>query len=105
MEWKQAKFTNMYVPFSFKHLLTSIAVYSIGTVLALTGRPAMALDCPSYKYKPSSQTPIVKDMVNPSPSENDFELPMPCGGNNSNSDVRIAGARRKALWRQNMSQN
>jgi formylglycine-generating enzyme required for sulfatase activity len=80
MEWKQAKFTNMYVPFSFKHLLTSIAVYSIGTVLALTGRPAMALDCPSYKYKPSSQTPIVKDMVNPSPSENDFELPMPCGG-------------------------
>jgi len=40
----------------------------------------MAQDCPSYKYKRSSQTPIVKDMVNPSPSENDFELPMPCGG-------------------------
>jgi hypothetical protein len=70
----------MYMPFSFKYLLTSIAMYSIGTVLALTGRPVMAQDCPSYKYKRSSQTPIVKDMVNPSPSENDFELPMPCGG-------------------------
>jgi len=70
----------MYMPFSFKHLLTTIAMYSIGTVLALTGRPVMAQDCPSYKYKRSSQTPIVKDMVNPSPSENDFELPMPCGG-------------------------
>ena len=70
----------MYVPFSFKHLLMSIVVYSIGTVLVLTGRHGMALDCPSYKYKSSSQTPIVKDMVNPSPSENDFELPMPCGG-------------------------
>ena len=70
----------MYMSFSFKHLLTSIAMYSIGTVLALTGRPVMAQDCPSYKYKRSSQTPIVKDMVNPSPSENDFELPMPCGG-------------------------
>jgi hypothetical protein len=70
----------MYVSFSFKHLLTSIVVYSIGTVLALTGRPGMAQECPSYKYKSTSQTPIIKDMVNPSPSENDFELPMPCGG-------------------------
>ena len=70
----------MYVPSSFKHLLKSMAMYSIGTVLVLTGRPAVALDCPSYKYKSSSQTPIVKDMVNPTPSEDDFELPMPCGG-------------------------
>ncbi len=31
-------------------------------------------------YKRSSQTPIVKDMVNPHPDEYDFELPMPCGG-------------------------
>jgi hypothetical protein len=80
MGWIQGKTTNMFMPFSLKHLLKSIAMYSIGTVLALTGRPVMAQDCPSYKYKRSSQTPIVKDMVNPSPSENDFELPMPCGG-------------------------
>ena len=60
------------MPFSFKHLLTSIAMYSIGTVLVLIGRPVMAQDCPSYKYKRSSQTPIVKDMVNPSPSEKDY---------------------------------
>ena len=42
--------------------------------------PAAAQDCPAQKYKRSSQTPIVRDMVNPSPALDDFELPMPCGG-------------------------
>ncbi len=46
----------------------------------MRGGAAPAQDCPSQKYKRSSQTPIVKDMVNPHPSEDDFELPMPCGG-------------------------
>jgi hypothetical protein len=53
---------------------------AIGMVLILAGGAAPAQDCPSQKYKRSSQTPIVKDMVNPHPSEEDFELPMPCGG-------------------------
>ena len=49
-------------------------------VLILAGGFTLAQDCPSQKYKRSSQTPIVKDMVNPHPDEFDFELPMPCGG-------------------------
>jgi hypothetical protein len=53
---------------------------AIGVFLILAGGVAVAQDCPSQKYKRSSQTPIVKDMVNPYPSEDDFELPMPCGG-------------------------
>jgi formylglycine-generating enzyme required for sulfatase activity len=53
---------------------------AIGAALMLTSGFISADDCPSQKYKRSSQTPIVKDMVNPGPSENDFELPMPCGG-------------------------
>jgi hypothetical protein len=66
--------------FLFKHVLVCIALFCVGTALALSAGPARAQGCPSYAYKRSSQTPIVKDMVNPSPSENDFELPMPCGG-------------------------
>ena len=52
----------------------------LAMVLALATGSAVAEDCPAQQYKRSSQTPIIKDMVNPSPSENDFELPMPCGG-------------------------
>lgn len=66
--------------FSFKHLLSYTALAAIGVFLILAGGVAVAQDCPSQKYKRSSQTPIVKDMVNPFPSEDDFELPMPCGG-------------------------
>ena len=66
--------------FSFKHLLSYTAMAAFGVFLALDGGAAVAQDCPSQKYKRSSQTPIVKDMVNPHPSEDDFELPMPCGG-------------------------
>jgi len=67
-------------PYLFKRLLSFAAMVTIGTVLTLTGGFAPAQDCPSQNYKRSSQTPIVKDMVNPHPSEYDFELPMPCGG-------------------------
>ena len=67
-------------PYLFKRLLSFAAMVTIGMVLTLTGGFASAQDCPSQNYKRSSQTPIVKDMVNPHPSEYDFELPMPCGG-------------------------
>jgi hypothetical protein len=70
----------MTMLFSFKHLLSYTAMAAIGVFLTLAGGAAVAQDCPSQKYKRSSQTPIVKDMVNPHPSEDDFELPMPCGG-------------------------
>ena len=66
--------------FLFKRLLSYTAMAAIGTMLTLAGGFAPAQDCPSQKYKRSSQTPIVKDMVNPHPDEFDFELPMPCGG-------------------------
>ena len=67
-------------PYLFKRLLSYKAMVTIGMVLTLTGGFALAQDCPSQNYKRSSQTPIVKDMVNPHPSDYDFELPMPCGG-------------------------
>jgi formylglycine-generating enzyme required for sulfatase activity len=70
----------MHATVSFKYLLRFIGSFFIGFVLVLAGEFAMAQDCPSKKFKRSSQTPIVKDMVNPIPSEYDFELPMPCGG-------------------------
>ena len=67
----------MTMPYFFNRLLSLTA---IGMVLTFAGGFALAQDCPSQTYKRSSQTPIVKDMVNPHPSEYDFELPMPCGG-------------------------
>lgn len=70
----------MMMPLLFKRLLLYSAMAAIGLVLAVTNIPALAQDCPSQKYKRSSQTPIVRDMVNPHPDEYDFELPMPCGG-------------------------
>jgi formylglycine-generating enzyme required for sulfatase activity len=78
MEYTQK--VNMHATVSFKYLLRYIGSIFIGFVLVLAGDFAMAQDCPSKKFKRSSQTPIVKDMVNPIPSEYDFELPMPCGG-------------------------
>jgi hypothetical protein len=53
---------------------------AIAMVLSFASGFASAQDCPSQSYKRTSQTPIVKDMVNPHPDEYDFELPMPCGG-------------------------
>ena len=70
----------MIRPFILKYLLVYMTMAVIGTVPTFDGGAAVAQDCPSQKYKRSSQTPIVKDMVNPHPSEDDFELPMPCGG-------------------------
>ena len=67
-------------PYIFERLLSFAAMAALGMVLTLVGGFALAQDCPSQKYKRTSQTPIVKDMVNPHPSEYDFELPMPCGG-------------------------
>ena len=71
---------NMNVPDLLKNQLKLIGSFLIGLVWVLSGEFVMAQDCPSKKYKRSSQTPIVKDMVNPIPSDYDFELPMPCGG-------------------------
>ena len=67
----------LYFP---KRGFKNLVIFSIAILLVLTCDGIAAMDCPSYKYKRSSQTPIVKDMVNPSPAEADFELPMPCGG-------------------------
>ena len=66
--------------FLFKHILSYAAMAAVGMFLTFVGEAAATQDCPSQKYKRSSQTPIVKDMVNPHPVEDDFELPMPCGG-------------------------
>jgi hypothetical protein len=71
---------NMIAPLFFKRSFKYIIWISIGAALFFTRAVTAAQDCPSYTYKRSSQTPIVKDMVNPNPDEDDFELPMPCGG-------------------------
>ncbi len=63
-----------------KSLFFLAAALVIGLILALSVRPAPAQECPSLSTKRLSQTPIVRDMVNPTPFEGDFELPMPCGG-------------------------
>ena len=52
---------------------------SLLLILALAAMPVEAVDCPSYQHKRSDRVPIVKDMVNPTPLADDFELPMPCG--------------------------
>jgi len=67
-------------PFLSKCLSTFTAIAVIGLALIFASGVASAQDCPSQSYKRTSQTPIVKDMVNPHPDEYDFELPMPCGG-------------------------
>jgi len=64
--------------FKLNQLFTIILL--IGSILAVSSAGASSLECPSHKYKRTSQTPIIKDMVNPFPSDDDFELPMPCGG-------------------------
>ena len=45
-----------------------------------SARTARAQECPEPETKRLSLTPIIRDMVNPTPSDSDFELPMPCGG-------------------------
>ncbi len=70
----------MTMPYSFKSLLTYTATAVLAVAMVLTNGFALAQDCPSQEFKRSSQTPIVKDMVNPHPDAYDFELPMPCGG-------------------------
>jgi hypothetical protein len=64
----------------FRTIVLHPALWVAVMVLVLTAGSVLAQDCPSQKYKRSSQTPIVIDMVNPHPSDQDFELPMPCGG-------------------------
>ncbi|CAB1059921.1 FIG00605096: hypothetical protein [Olavius sp. associated proteobacterium Delta 1] len=63
-----------------KYFFIPAAPLIIGLTLALSAWTASAQECPSPNTKRLSQTPIIRDMVNPTPFEGDFELPMPCGG-------------------------
>ena len=63
-----------------KTLVLAAAVLVLGLSPALSNRTASAQQCPALNTKRLSQTPIIRDMVNPTPFEGDFELPMPCGG-------------------------
>jgi hypothetical protein len=63
-----------------RYIFFPAATLITGLILALCVRSASAQECPSPNTKRLSQTPIVRDMVNPTPFEGDFELPMPCGG-------------------------
>jgi hypothetical protein len=60
-------------------LAAALCLMVVLTVVFAFG-PAPAQECPSPQTKRLSLTPIIRDMVNPTPSDNDFELPMPCGG-------------------------
>jgi len=63
-----------------KYFLFPAATLIFLLTLALPTRIATAQECPSPQTKRLSQTPIIRDMVNPTPFAGDFELPMPCGG-------------------------
>jgi hypothetical protein len=66
--------------FQSKQLFFRAVFLVLFTVMAFSAGISSAQDCPSPHTKRLSQTPIIRDMVNPTPSEGDFELPMPCGG-------------------------
>ena len=68
----------------FSHTLQTLfalavrLVPGLATILLAPVLPAQ--ECPSLDNKRLSLTPIIRDMVNPTPSQGDIELPMPCGG-------------------------
>jgi hypothetical protein len=66
--------------FRINRLLFPAASLLLFLILAFSAGLSLAQDCPSPHTKRLSQTPIIRDMVNPTPIEGDFELPMPCGG-------------------------
>jgi formylglycine-generating enzyme required for sulfatase activity len=66
--------------FAIKNLHRPLITLMMGLILAIWAWPASAQECPSPQSQRLSQTPIIRDMVNPTPSVTDFELPMPCGG-------------------------
>lgn len=63
-----------------KQLLFLAAVLMVGLAPLRPAATALAQECPAPETKRLSLTPIIRDMVNPTPSDGDFELPMPCGG-------------------------
>lgn len=66
--------------FPINSLLRPPTLLMMGLILTISAWTASAQECPSPQTQRLSQTPIIRDMVNPTPSETDFELPMPCGG-------------------------
>jgi len=66
--------------FAVKYLRFPAVALIIVLTLALSAWTAPAQECPSLHTRRLSQTPIIRDMVNPTPLEGDFDLPMPCGG-------------------------
>jgi hypothetical protein len=75
-----AKRRGMLGVFLRKPLLSLTAALIIVLTVLWLPRPGPAQECPAPETKRLSLTPIIRDMVNPTPSERDFELPMPCGG-------------------------
>ena len=63
-----------------RQLLFLTVVLAVGLTLLRPAPTALAQECPAPETKRLSLTPIIRDMVNPTPSDSDFELPMPCGG-------------------------
>jgi hypothetical protein len=68
------------IGFTITNLRRPLTILMMGLILAISAWPASAQECPSPQSQRLSQTPIIRDMVNPTPAETDFELPMPCGG-------------------------
>ena len=68
----------------FSHPLQTLFALAVrlvpGLVIFLLAPALPAQECPSLDNKRLSLTPIIRDMVNPTPSRGDIELPMPCGG-------------------------
>ncbi|UCD79341.1 MAG: SUMF1/EgtB/PvdO family nonheme iron enzyme [Desulfobacterales bacterium] len=78
--FRPAKLPGVLGVFLFKQLLSLAAALMIVVAPLGSYRTVLAQECPAPETKRLSLTPIIRDMVNPTPSESDFELPMPCGG-------------------------
>ncbi len=66
--------------FRIEQLLFPTAIAFLFSILVFFVGKSWAQDCPAPHTKRLSQTPIIRDMVNPTPIAGDFELPMRCGG-------------------------
>lgn len=75
-----AKIRRFPATHGLKHLFILTATLIACLAPLTSARIAGAQECPEPETKRLSLTPIIRDMVNPTPSDNDFELPMPCGG-------------------------
>ena len=64
-----------------KNLPARVARVLLTVAVLVAGAPAQAQHCPSVeRHRISNRVPLIRNMVDPNPIDDDFALPMPCGG-------------------------